>query len=122
MVQKFTVIVAALLLFPALALAQGTMLNGTVEKVEKDQIVLKTDTGRETIELSGSTKGKDQIKVGDKVTINANKQGEKLVASSINTSKDRSPSASPSGGPLNKSPGAATSPGEMERPSSPGAR
>ena len=122
MAQKFMVIVAALLLFPALALSQVTMLSGTVEKVEKDQIVLKTDTGHETIELSGVTKGKDQIKVGDKVTINASKQGEKLVASSINASKDRSPSASPSGGPLNKSPGSAISPGGMERQSPSGAK
>jgi len=68
-----------------------TVLQGTVEKIDKNQIVLKTETGQENVELNSSTKGADQAKVGDKVMISASKKGEKLVASSINTSKDSSP-------------------------------
>ena len=91
MVQRFTTILIALLFFPALAMAQMTVLQGTVEKIDKNQIVLKTETGQENVELNSSTKGADQAKVGDKVMISASKKGEKLVASSINTSKDSSP-------------------------------
>ena len=122
MVQRYIVILAALLLFPALARSQVTMLNGTVEKVEKDHIVLKTDTGHETIELSSNTKGAEQAKVGDKVTINANKKGEKLVASSINTSKDSSPKASPSSRPIDRPSDRPNSPGGMEGKSPAGVR
>jgi hypothetical protein len=98
------------------------MLNGTVEKVEKDHIVLKTDTGHETIELSSNTKGKDQTKVGDRVTINASKKGEKLVASSINASKGSSSNPSPSSLPTNKSSNPPISPGGMDNRPAPGVR
>jgi hypothetical protein len=99
MVQRFTVIIAALLLFPALAMSQATVLQGTVEKIDKNSIVLRTDSGQENVELNSSTKGMDKAKVGDKVTISATKSGNKLVASSINASKGGSQRSAPSAGP-----------------------
>jgi hypothetical protein len=111
MVQRLTAILAALLLTPALAMAQAAVLQGTVEKIDKDRIVLKTDAGQQNVELSAATKGIDQAKVGDKVTIGVTKSGDKLVASSISASKDSSPRAAPSSRP---------SDGPSDRPLIPG--
>jgi hypothetical protein len=99
MVQRLTAILAAVLLFPALAMAQAAVLQGTVEKIDKDRIVLKTDAGQQNVELSAGTKGIGQAKVGDQVTISVTKSGDKLVASSISASKDSSPKAAPSSRP-----------------------
>lgn len=120
MMQRFTEILVALLFFPALALSQVTVLQGTVEKIDKNQIVLNTETGKESVELSSSTKGADQAKVGDKVMISVTKKGEKMVASSINMSKDSSPRVSPPTGASDKmdSPRSSPSGGPSDRPSS----
>ena len=93
--RRFMAVIASLMLFPAFALAQGTTLNGIVEKVDKDKITLKTDSGMETVELGNGLKGAEQPKVGDKVTIRANRAGDKLQASSVNILKDGSPRVAP---------------------------
>ena len=83
MMKKVTTMLMALILFPALALA--AMLNGTVVKVDKDkkEIVVKTDTGQETVAFTNATRGAEKAREGSRVTINFQQDGDKLVASDI---------------------------------------
>jgi len=82
MTKKVAVILLALLLAPLLALAQ-VELKGTVVKVDKakKQIVVKTDKGEETLEITSGTKGLGHAKTGAKVKINYSaKDGEPKVS------------------------------------------
>jgi hypothetical protein len=82
--RKTASILMALLFFPAF-IATAAELEGTVQQVDKakKQIVLNTADGKETVEISGATKGADSVKAGDKVKVTYTKQGQKLVASAI---------------------------------------
>jgi type IV secretory pathway TrbL component len=82
--RKTASMLMALLLFPAF-IATAAELEGTVQQVDKakKQIVLNTAGGKETVEISGATKGADSVKAGDKVKVTYAKQGQKLVASAI---------------------------------------
>jgi hypothetical protein len=73
-----------LLIFPAFT-ASAAMLEGTVQQIDKSkkQIVLNTPNGSETVEFSGTTKGAEKVKAGDKVKVTYRKSGQKLVASAI---------------------------------------
>lgn len=81
--KKVATVLIALILFPVAALA--ALLEGTVEKVDhaKKQIVLKTDTGSQTVEFNSATKGADSVRAGAKVTVNFDQKGEKRLASEI---------------------------------------
>ena len=81
--KKVATMLMALTFFPALALA--AMLNGTVMKVDKDkkEIVVKTDTGQETVAFTNATRGAEKAREGSRVTINFKQDGDKLVASDI---------------------------------------
>jgi ABC-type uncharacterized transport system ATPase subunit len=67
--KKFATTLLAVILLPALVGAAE--LKGTVEKVDKakNQIVVKTATGEETLEITKSTKGIEHAKQGAKVTV-----------------------------------------------------
>jgi hypothetical protein len=80
--KKLTLLIA-LAFTPSLALA--ALLEGMIEKVDKDkkQIVLKTDKGQETVEFDDATKGIDKVKAGSRVTVTYSQKGEKLQASEI---------------------------------------
>lgn len=67
--KKLAMTLLALILFPVLALAAE--LKGTVAKVDKakNQLVLKTDRGEETLQITSSTKGMEHAKEGAKVTV-----------------------------------------------------
>ena len=82
--KKVVSTLIALALFPALT-ASAAMLEGTVQQINKSkkQIVLNTSDGSETVEFSAATKGAETVKAGDKVKVTYNKNGQKLVASSI---------------------------------------
>ncbi|OGP28578.1 MAG: hypothetical protein A2038_06845 [Deltaproteobacteria bacterium GWA2_57_13] len=69
MIREISAMVLALALLPALAFAAE--LKGTVVKVDKakNQLVVKTDKGEQTLLLGSSTKGVDNAKEGKKVTI-----------------------------------------------------
>lgn len=57
-------------------------LKGTILKVDKaeNRIVLKTERGEETFELTKATKGIEHVKVGAKVTISfTEKDGQPKV-------------------------------------------
>ena len=97
MMNKVVTMLMALILFPALALA--AMLNGTVVKVDKDknEIVVKTDKGQETVAFTNTTRGAEKAREGSRVTINFQQDGEKLVASEIAVS-GADPKTSPSKG------------------------
>lgn len=77
--NKGFLILLALLLPAAVSAAE---LKGTILKVDKaeNRIVLKTERGEETFELTKSTKGIEHVKVGAKVTISfSEKDGQPKV-------------------------------------------
>lgn len=81
MIKKVGAILLTLVLFPALVFAAE--LKGTVVKVDKakNQLVVKTDKGEETLLLSSSTKGMDNAKEGKMVTIKfTEKDGQPRVS------------------------------------------
>ena len=81
MIKKIVVMILALALFPALVFADAE-LKGTVVKVDKvrNQLVVRTDKGEETLVFAGSTKGMGNAKEGAKVTIKySEKDGQPRV-------------------------------------------
>jgi Cu/Ag efflux protein CusF len=77
--------IKAFLTFLALLLpmaVNAAELKGTILKVDKteNRIVLKTERGEETFELTKATKGIEHVKVGAKVTISfSEKDGQPKV-------------------------------------------
>ena len=70
--KKIVTTLLALILLPTLVLAAE--LKGTVAKVDKakNQLVLKTEQGEQTLEITKSTKGIEHAKQGAKVTVKFN--------------------------------------------------
>ena len=70
--KKFLLTLLFLTLLPTLVLAGE--LKGTVAKVDKakNQLVLKTEQGEQTLEITKSTKGIEHAKQGAKVTVKFN--------------------------------------------------
>ncbi len=70
--KKIVLILLFLILWPTLVLAAE--LKGTVEKLDKakNQLVLKTEQGEQTLEITKSTKGIEHAKQGAKVTVKFN--------------------------------------------------
>jgi hypothetical protein len=101
--KKALYVLIALLFFPAFS-ASAAMLEGTVQKIDKSkqQIVLNTADGKETVEINSATKGAESVKAGDKVKVTYAQKGEKRVASTIAENKSgsaTSPYAQPEGLP-----------------------
>ncbi|MGH7770965.1 MAG: hypothetical protein ACREQA_01865 [Candidatus Binatia bacterium] len=97
MMKEIAAMLLAPVLFPALALAVAE-LKGTVVKVDKakKQIVVQTDKGEETLEITSSTKGVENAGEGAKVTIKySEKDGQPKVSEIIPA--DGHPKTSPSG-------------------------
>lgn len=67
--KNIAVTLFAVLMLPTLVMAAE--LKGTVEKVDqaKNRLVLKTERGQETLEVTKSTKGIEHAKQGAKVTV-----------------------------------------------------
>ena len=67
--KKLATTLMAVILLPTLVMAAE--LKGTVEKLDmaKNQLVLKTVRGEETLEITKSTKGIEHAKEGAKVTV-----------------------------------------------------
>ena len=67
--KKFLLTLLFLTLLPTLLMAAE--LKGTVAKVDKakNQLVLKTEQGEQTLEITKSTKGIEHAKQGAKVTV-----------------------------------------------------
>jgi len=67
--KKLVMTVLAVMLLPTLVAA--VELKGTVEKLDKakNQLVLKTERGQETLEITKSTKGIEHAKQGAKVAV-----------------------------------------------------
>jgi ABC-type uncharacterized transport system ATPase subunit len=67
--KKIAMTLLTLILLPTLVAAAE--LKGTVAKVDKakNQLVLKTERGDETLEISKSTKGIEHAKEGAKITV-----------------------------------------------------
>lgn len=82
--RKTATLLMVMLLLPAFT-AAAAMLEGTVQQVDKakNEIVLNTANGKQTIDINGATKGVDSVKAGDKVKVTYAKRGQKLVASAI---------------------------------------
>jgi len=70
--KKFLLTLLFLTLLPTLLMAAE--LKGTVAKVDKakNQLVLKTEQGEQTLEITKSTKGIEHAKQGAKVTVKFN--------------------------------------------------
>ena len=90
--KKTASILVAFWLFPALAASAAT-LEGTVRKIDraKKEIVLNTESGPETVEISNATRGAAKIKPGDSVKVTYTQKGEKLIAVAIDASKPVAP-------------------------------
>jgi hypothetical protein len=67
--KKIAMTLLTFILLPTLVAAAE--LKGTVAKVDKakNQLVLKTERGDETLEISKSTKGIEHAKEGAKITV-----------------------------------------------------
>jgi len=81
MISKISATVLALALLPALVFADAE-LKGTVVKVDKakNQLVVRTDKGEETLLLGKGTKGMENAKEGAKITIKySEKDGQPRV-------------------------------------------
>jgi len=70
--KKIMMTLLAVILLPTLVMAAE--LKGTVAKVDKakNQLVLKTEQGEQTLEITKSTKGIEHAKQGAKVTVKFN--------------------------------------------------
>ena len=70
--KKTMMTLLAVILLPTLVMAAE--LQGTVAKVDKakNQLVLKTEQGEQTLEITKSTKGIEHAKQGAKVTVKFN--------------------------------------------------
>ncbi len=83
--KKIVATLLALVLFPLLVLAADE-LRGTVVKVDKakNQIVVQTEKGEETLQVSRDTKGMEHAKQGAKVTLRfSEKNGQPNVTEII---------------------------------------
>ena len=90
--KKTASMLVALWLFRALTASAAT-LEGTVRKIDraKKEIVLNTESGPETVEISSATRGAAKIKTGDSVKVTYTQKGEKLIAVAIDASKPVAP-------------------------------
>jgi len=72
--KKIALTLLLLILLPTLIMAAE--LKGTVAKVDKakNQLVLKTEQGEQTLEITKSTKGLEHAKQGAKVTVKFNEK------------------------------------------------
>lgn len=99
--RKISAITIAVLLFAFLAFAHGNEEHviGTVASISKTSITVHT-TKNETKEVAitdkttfesqkGSPAKAEDVKVGDRVVIHADKQGEKLVAHVVKFSSEK---------------------------------
>ena len=70
--KKIVTTLLALILLPTLVLAAE--LRGTVAKVDKtkNQLVIKTEQGEQTLEITKSTKGIEHAKQGAMITVKFN--------------------------------------------------
>ena len=101
--KKLLAFSAVMMFLPAITVS-AALLEGTVAKVDqsKKQILLDTDKGPQSVEFTGSTKGADKVKIGDKVKINYTEKSGKNVADTIDAGKS---SAAPSPGERPAAPG-----------------
>lgn len=67
--KKLAITLLGVIVLPALVTAAE--LKGTVEKLDrsKNQLVLNTERGQETLEITKTTKGVEQAQPGAKVTV-----------------------------------------------------
>lgn len=80
---KFGAALLALMLIPALVFA--AVMQGTVVKLDraKQVVIIQTEEGQKTLQLTSNTKGLENAREGAKVTINYDQKGNQLVASEI---------------------------------------
>jgi hypothetical protein len=76
-----------------ISMASALILEGTVQKIDRDQnlILLNTESGTETVLLTNSTKGAENLKPGDKVKVTYRQEGGRLLAETITPNKGGSP-------------------------------
>lgn len=81
------------LFFLQTSTALALVLEGTVQKIDREQnlIVLNTESGTETVLLTSSTKGAENLKPGDKIRVTYRQEGGKLLAETIAPNEGGSP-------------------------------
>jgi len=81
------------LFFFQTSMASALVLEGTVQKIDREQniIVLNTESGTETVLLTNSTKGTENLKPGDKIRVTYRQEGGKLLAETITPNEHGSP-------------------------------
>lgn len=95
MMKKVSVVLFGLMLVPTLALA--AIVEGTVLKMGKTEIVVQTDKGeKQILQVASNTKGLEHAREGARVKIEYSKKGDNLVATAISSGKD-SRQTTPSG-------------------------
>ena len=75
------------------SMASALILEGTVQKIDREQnlILLNTESGTETVLLTNSTKGAENLKPGDKIRVTYTQESGRLVAETITPNKGGSP-------------------------------
>jgi phosphoribosylformylglycinamidine (FGAM) synthase-like amidotransferase family enzyme len=82
--QKIAAILLALALAPAYVMAQEKEFNGTIVSKEEKSIKVKTKEGEKMLAVGTKTKGLENAKEGEKVTIKYTEKDGQLRASEIN--------------------------------------
>jgi len=82
-----------LLFFFQTSTALALVLEGTVQKIDREQhlILLNTESGTETVLLTSSTKRAENLKPGDKIRVTYKQEGGKLLAETIAPNEGGSP-------------------------------
>jgi hypothetical protein len=85
--------VSFLLFFFQTSTASALVLEGTIQKIDREQslILLNTESGTETVLLTSSTKGAENLKPGDKIRVTYRQEGGKLLAETIVPNQGGSP-------------------------------
>jgi hypothetical protein len=81
------------LFFFQTSMVSALVLEGTVQKIDREQniILLNTESGTETVLLTNSTKGTENLKPGDKIRVTYRQEGGKLLAETITPNEHGSP-------------------------------
>jgi hypothetical protein len=66
----------------------GITVTGTVDSFTADAVVISTTTGKETIQLDGTTRGREHLLVGQHVSIDVLRSGQATVAREIRPGDD----------------------------------
>lgn len=94
-------LLAMVALVPALALASTQKMSGTVKSVDASSITMSSGKKEMTVSVDASTKieagGKaaalTDVKVGEKISVSAEKKGDAMMATTVKVTPPKAPAA-----------------------------